>query len=154
VVVAPVGIGVLRGRPLFAFGLDLALTPAPVLLRHGLPFALGGGGVDGAGAGEVAAGEPGALVALVVGQHAAVAAVDRHQHAAVVAVAVALVADQVRLVGARLVVVVAVGAVRQRLGDAHRAVVALPDPRPLAVLVVEGVVRGRIAEAGVHLAGA
>src|SRR5215469_2615795 len=99
---------------------------------------------------QVASGPIGVAVHLVAPEPPPVAVIDDDQDSAIVAVAVVALAHEVRLVLARLIVVVAVAAPGHRLDDAPRLIAALPDPRTLAALVVEGVVRRRVTQATVH----
>ena len=148
VIVAPVRILVRRLRPLFALAGDGVAASRPVGLGDRLALLAAGGGIDFPGAGKVAAGEVGALVDILRGQRPAAAVIDDYQLTALIAVAIAVVADEVGIVRARLVIIVAV-AIGGRFDHAHSVVVTAPHPGAHAV-VVDGVVGRSVAEGAVH----
>src|SRR6185437_10163133 len=89
----------------------------------------------------------------IVGQYAAVIAIDDGQVAVAIAIGIVRILHQVRLLRARLIVIVTHAAIRQLLGDALIAIVAAPNHRLLVVIVIS-VVGGRIAERLPHRIGA
>ncbi len=146
----PFGLTALLGRPLGAGGIDLGAAVGPVGGAHRTAVAGHRGGVDGAGPGQFARGAVGVMGG--VGHGAAIAVVDNDQLAVGIAVAVVGVADEVGIVRAGLIIIVAVAAV-DRFDQAHGVVAAAPGPQPCRP-VVEAVVGRSVAEGVAHRIGA
>ncbi len=94
--------------------------------------------------------EAGVAVQILGRQRPPLAVINDHQDIAVIAVAVVRIPYEVGEFCVGLIVVVALVSARQWFGDAHRPVVAPPDPRALALSIVKRVVRRGVAEGGGH----
>ncbi len=151
VIGGPLRRGLLLLGPSGLFGGDTILARLPIGGGHRHVLVLLRGLVDGPGAGQVAAGQGGLALGHAPRQGVALMVIDHHQRAVVETVAVVGVADQERIVGARLVIIVAVAAAHG-LDHLLPAVIAAPDPGAVAV-IVEGVVRRRLAHAVAEVGG-
>lgn len=95
----------------------------------------------------------GAPFVAAVANGATVGIIDDYQIAARISVSVLRPLDVVRIVGAWLIIVIAI-AVIDRLGDRFVAIVGLPSPRLHPVSIIESVIRGRFTDHGVERIGA
>ena len=133
--------GLIPGLPTLDLG---TLTLLPFGGICGLATLVLRSAVECPGTVEIARRGIGAPAGIDIVEQGTVGPVDTDQLAAVIGIAAIGIADIERLVGARLVVIVALAS-GQALDDAIGTVVGAPHPRSCA-LIVDGVVGGRVAE--------
>ena len=140
----PVGHALASLAPVGARRCDHRATCRPLRRRHAAPLALPRGDAQGPCAGIIAGCGLGLALRLDRVEISALAVIDAGDPPVAIAVTVIGIAHEIRVVGARLVIIIAI-AVIDGLGIGEVIAARLPDPG-LDAVIVEGIIGRRIAD--------